>query len=427
MSYWHGIVRNFAYASSRKIFWALPAPLRHHLHGFRHSFVRWLRKGGSHGQRQPDDIGWESFRDGPLSNGGYRLVFILEANIDWEVTLYQRPHHMALALGRLGCLVLYRTTGDGVVGFRPIEKNVWLTNDPNVESIDGAVRCFYSTTLFADDQDLLSAKRNGFVIYEYIDHIDASISGGTHSLKRLLKLKQGAFAHADLVVSSAKLLQEEAVQASGASRCVFVPNGVDVSHYRNEANASHDIPHTLQAFKENHRHVVGYFGAIAPWLWYELMEDVSELMPDIGFVFIGPDYSGCVPRLPRKENVLYLGPVGYKNLPSHARLFDVCFIPFVMGDIARATSPLKLFEYFALEKPVVVTGDMQECIVYEEVFSGNNTVEFARAIENALKVRNDPSFKQRLRDLADANKWDIRAEAYVSKIESLIASADPVL
>ncbi|NLR99424.1 glycosyltransferase family 1 protein [Rhizobium sp. P38BS-XIX] len=333
---------------------------------------------------------------------------------------------MALALGKLGCLVLYRTTGDGVVGFRSIGTNVWLTNDPKVEAIDGAVRCFYSTTLFAEDRDFLSAKKSGFVTYEYIDHIDASISGGTSSLRRLLKLKQVAFANADLVVSSAKLLQEEAVQACGAARCVFVPNGVDVAHYRNEGHATYDISSALQAFKDSHRNIVGYFGAIAPWLWYELVAEISEMMPDVGFVFIGPDYSGCIPLLPRRSNVLYLGPVDYKNLPSYARLFDACFIPFVMGDIARATSPLKLFEYFALEKPVVVTGDMQECVVYEEVFSGNNAIEFARAIENALNVRNDPSFKRRLSDLADANRWDIRAETYVSKIESLIASADPV-
>lgn len=419
-------VRNLVYSGFRNAFWALPAPLRQHLHGVRHSLVRWLRKRGSQGRPQAGDLNWESFRDGPLADGGHRLVFIMEASVDWGITLYQRPHHMALALGKLGCLVLYRTTGDGVVGFRPIGNNVWLTNDANIESIKGAVRCFYSTTLFAGKQDLLSAKENGLVAYEYIDHIDASISGGTSSLKRLLQLKQAAFESADLIVSSAKLLQEEAVQACGVSRCVFVPNGVDVSHYRDEAHVAHDIPHTLQAFKQRHRYIVGYFGAIAPWLWYELVEEVSNLMPDVGFVFIGPDYSGCVPRLPRKSNVLYLGPVDYRNLPSYARLFDICFIPFVMGEIARATSPLKLFEYFALEKPVVVTSDMQECVVYDEVFSGSNATEFAQAIEKALNVRDDPAFKQRLRHLADANRWDIRAETYVSKIESLIASARSV-
>lgn len=423
MSRWQRAILNFVYTGCRKAFWALPAPLRRQLHGARHSFVRQLRRHGGQGQPLAGDLNWEKFRDGPMAGGHYRLVFILEASVDWGITLYQRPHHMALALGRLGCLVLYRTTGDGVVGFRPVGSNVWLANDPNVATIPGAVRCLYSTTLFAGKNDLLTAKKNGLVTYEYIDHIDASISGGSSSLKRLLQLKQAAFESADLVVSSAVLLHKEAVQACGEERCVFVPNGVDVAHYRVDADDASIIPQALASFKQSHRYIVGYFGAIAPWLWYELMEDVSTMLPDIGFVFIGPDYSGCVPRLPQKSNVLYLGPVDYKNLPYHARLFDVCFIPFVMGDIARATSPLKLFEYFALEKPVVVTGDMQECVVYEEVFSGSNAMQFAQAIEKALDVRKDPDFKQRLRHLADANTWDIRTETYISKIESLIASS----
>ncbi len=372
------------------------------------------------------DLDWEGFRDGPLSVGDYRLLFILEASVDWGITLYQRPHHMALALGRLGCLVLYRTTGDGVVGFRPIGNNVWLVNDRNVESIGGAVRSIYSTSLFADKSDLVAAGKNGFIAYEYIDHIDASISGGASSLKRLVELKQAAFENADLIVSSARLLHEEAVQACGEQRCISVPNGVDVAHYREVDRSGSDVSPAFKMFTQHHRYVVGYFGAIAPWLWYELLEEVSSLLPEVGFVFIGPDYSGCVPRLPRKSNVLYLGPIDYMKLAAHARLFDVCFIPFVMGDIARATSPLKLFEYFALEKPVVVTGDMVECVAHEEVFSGGNAEEFARAIKEALEVRNDPEFKQRLRSLADANSWDVRAETYILRIEALLTGARSV-
>jgi glycosyltransferase involved in cell wall biosynthesis len=362
---------------------------------------------------------WQCFSNGPLTDRNYRVIFILEASVDWGITLYQRPHHLALALGRLGCLVLYRTTGDGLVGFRQIGKNVWLANDRNVGSISGAVRSTYSTSLFADKNDLAEGMKNGFVAYEYIDHIDASISGGSSNLKRLLELKMAAFQNADLIVSSAKLLHEEAVKACGEERCILVPNGVDVAHYRDVAQSGSEVSPELRKFTQRHRHTVGYFGAIAPWLWYELLEEVSSMLPDVGFVFIGPDYSGCVPRLPRKSNVLYLGPINYEKLAAHAALFDACFIPFVKGDIARATSPLKLFEYFALEKPVVVTGEMMECVVYEEVFSGNNAAEFALAIQKALDVRHDIEFKLRLRSLADMNSWDVRAETYISKIEAL--------
>ena len=133
--------------------------------------------------------------------------------------------------------------------------------------------------------------------------------------------------------------------------------------------------------------------------------------PDLGFVFIGPDYYGGLGKLPRARNVLHCGSVDYKVLPAYARTFDVCIIPFEPGEIARTTSPLKLFEYFALEKPVVVTSDMVECIAYDEVFHGDSAASFARAIDAALRVKDDASFRARLAALADHNTWDCRARA----------------
>lgn len=414
-------ISSAVYGLARRAFWLMPSVLRNHLHGFRHSLVRWFRSNASRGQYRPGDLDWNEFRQGPLARSTSPLIFIFETNLDWSITLYQRPHHLALALGRHGCLVLYKTTGDGVSGFRPVNDNVWLVNDDNLDPLTGAVRCFYSTSLFATGKHLLAAKRSGITVYEYIDHIDASISGGRANLRRLQELKETAFEHADLVVSSAKLLLDEANRQCGEERSFSIPNAVDVSHYDKGKLQSSHAARPLLEFKEKYSEVIGYFGAIAPWLWYELIDQVCSLLPDKGFVFIGPDYSGCVPRLPHRENVLYLGPVDYEMLPAHAVLFDICFIPFVKGEIARSTSPLKLFEYFALEKPVVVTSDMKECTAFEEVFSGGDAREITQCIESALAQRESPHLKSRLRSLAEANSWDVRAQDYIRKIESLRA------
>jgi hypothetical protein len=111
------------------------------------------------------------------------------------------------------------------------------------------------------------------------------------------------------------------------------------------------------------------------------------------------------------ENLLYLGPVDYAILPAYARRFDVCFIPFAPGEIAQTTSPLKLFEYFALEKPVVVTSDMLECRAYPEVFHGDSIGTLSDAIDRALARKDDMQFRAKLAELADQNDWDQRARA----------------
>lgn len=403
---------------ARNCFWALPAPLRNQLHGIRHSLARWFRSRPHNAERLAGDLDWTGFCDVLQKNATHRAIIIFEPSIDWDVSLFQRPHHMALSLGRLGCFVIFKTTGDGVVGFRQVAVNVWIASDSSVDRIDNATRVFYSTSLLANSEDIRTASKQGRVIYEYIDHIDASISGGEGSLKRLRRLKQEAFdGAADIIVSSATALHAEAIAQCGEERCVLIPNGVDLRHYHNVRHLKITLPRRYTAFRENHSRIVGYFGAIAPWLWYEIITELSDLMPDVGFVFIGPDYSGCAPKLPRRGNTLYLGAVEYAALPAYAQLFDVCFIPFQPGDVARSTSPLKLFEYFALEKPIVVTTDMDECIAFTEVFAGSNATEFIEAINRAFAVCDNTAYQTRLRVLADSNDWYVRAKSYLTKLD----------
>lgn len=408
------------YALARACFWALPAPMRTQLHGVRHVLARWLRRRKGAAVPEGEDLDWAAFQRAALQGTEAPRIIIFETNTDWGILLFQRPQHMALALGRIGCVVIFKTTGDGVVGFREVARNVWLANDRAVPAIPGAVHCFYSTSLLASAADMQAARRHGPVVYEYVDHIDASISGGRAAMRRLQTLKKAAFeGAADLVVASATALYDEAVQQRGFVHCACIRNGVDVMHYR-EAPRLDVIPQeAFRAFRAQHRRIVGYFGAIAPWLWFDILDKISAQMADVGFVFIGPDYSGCVPRLPQRSNVLYLGAIPYTDLPAYGCLFDACFIPFSLGDVARSTSPLKLYEYFALEKPVVVTADMRECVAYPEVFSGGNAEELVAALERALARKNDTSFRAKLGALADANSWDVRATAYVAALSRL--------
>lgn len=275
--------------------------------------------------------------------------------------------------------------------------------------IEGVVRSFYSTAFMQSPRSLLKSSKRCVRVYEYIDHIDPRISG-TENIQKLQTLKDFAFGGgADYVLASARGLFDEAVEAIGREKVLLVQNGVDTRHYRNPIHAETVLPESLTDFRAKYRNVVGYFGALAPWLWYEVIAELVRKRLDLGFVFIGPDYFGGAQELPRSDNLLYLGAVDYQVLPAYARQFDVCFIPFAPGDIARTTSPLKLFEYFALEKPVVVTHDMIECTAFEEVLSGDSVDSLSAAIDQALILMKAPEFKARLARLADDNDWDRRA------------------
>jgi SAM-dependent methyltransferase len=371
------------------------------------------------------DLSWEQFEAQILSRRHeYKGIFIQELVIDWDVPLYQRPQHIATAFGRLGYLVIFRTdnwAADNVNGFRQVEKNVWLTNRAEARSIGNAVYSFYSTAYANTPEMIQGAAQRGVVIYEYIDHIDPMISGDANNIRRLVSLKDYAFSGgADFVVASAKKLEQEAAEELGADRVILAQNGVDTDHYRNPAHQLTTLPESLIKFRTRHKKVVGYFGALAPWLWYEAIDELTAARPDLGFVFIGPDYYGGVKKLAVRDNILYTGAVDYKILPAYAQQFDVCFIPFAPGEIAKTTSPLKLFEYFALEKPVVTTADMAECVAFPEVFAGDSANGLGTAIDKAFRVKDDKAFKARLSQLADQNAWIERARAMEKAFESLV-------
>lgn len=366
------------------------------------------------------DLTWDEFQSRILSSmDDYKGVFVLHSTIDWNFPLAQRPQPLSLALAKLGYLVIYHTPNqtDHVCDVRQVAQNVWITGvDMERINVKNAVHAVYSTSLITPPGSLKNKREQGQVlVYEYIDHISPMISGDGENIRQLLELKQFAFCGgADFIVASARQLEMEAVKAVGREKVIYVPNGVDVQHYHDPAHQTMILPDHLEVFRQRYQIVVGYFGAIAPWLWHEMMHELVKLRPDLGFVFIGPDYNNGIHHFPKSPNMLYLDAVAYKVLPAYARLFDICLIPFAPGEIARTTSPLKLFEYFALEKPVVVTSFMDECVVYDEVFSGDSAQSISAAIDAAVKIKDDPEYKARLAFLAEQNSWDERAKAYES-------------
>ena len=364
------------------------------------------------------DMSWAEFESRFLSRRGiYKGIFVQNVIIPWNdrLFLFQRPQQMALALGRLGYLVIYKTPFpdlDEVVGVRNIAPNVYLTSDEHFDFIEGAVHSIYSTAVSYPLDWIKGRNSSSCAIYEYVDHIDPKISGSEENIGHLLASRRLAFDEDryDFVIASARQLEDEAVEAVGRDKVILVPNGVDAWHYRNRIHERFHLPEKLLEFRNRYEDIVGYFGAIAPWLWYDEIEKLVNGRPDLGFVFIGPEYAGGgVARLPQTCNVLRLAEVSYDILPACANQFDVCFIPFEPGKIAHATSPLKLFEYFALEKPVVVTSQMRECTAFDVVFSGDDADSLSTAIDEAIGFKSDRAFKDELARLADENSWDNRA------------------
>jgi glycosyltransferase involved in cell wall biosynthesis len=376
----------------------------------------------------PGEITWNEFESNILAKcGQYRGVFVLNSVILWDTPLYQRPQHICSALGKMNYLVIYKTVNwkKTTPVFKNVSKNVWATNDDSVDTISGHVQSFYSTTPWEDAATIRRRKGNAKIIYEYMDVIDPALAGSPENLVKLTALKNFMFeGGADAICPSSKMLYEETVSDSDCPLITLVPNGVEVEHYRDvRACDPGSVSSAYSSFRANYKTILGYFGAIAPWLWHSEIEKFADMRPDVGFVFIGPAFRGGGEMLPKRKNILALGPIPYKDLPCYAKLFDICFIPFEPGEVARATSPLKLFEYFALEKPVIVTSDLLECVQYKEVFHGSSAREFSTVLDKALLVKDSPKVKKCYARLADQNSWIVRARQFAKVIDRLNTNA----
>lgn len=87
-------------------------------------------------------------------------------------------------------------------------------------------------------------------------------------------------------------------------------------------------------------------------------------------------------------------------------------IPFLINDITRSTSPVKIFEYMALHKPIVTT-DMNECRKFESVLIGHDHKEFIALLDKAMSLREDQDYIALLDKEARENDWSMKAKSIV--------------
>lgn len=343
-----------------------------------------------------------------LRAAGQRVHLIL-STVDWGGDLRQRAQHLARALAARGDFVIFQRPLSARGGSLAIEAGLVVSGHPSLpHEIEGAIIHLANTTADHAPAALAAMREKNILLYDVIDAIDPAISGKHVEALRAIEaamLEGGA----DCFLVTARVL-EQRLRAAGvpSDDILFVPNGVEPAHF---APVEGPAPEPIRRLEAGRRAIVGYVGAIAPWIDLALIDRIAAGRPDLGFLLIGPDYAYASRAMPRRANVSWIGPVDYELLPFYMRHFDVGLIPFRPGEIARTTSPLKLYEYFAAGLPVAVTEDLDEARGYPFVFSGGDATGMAAAIDAALAARSQPDCADQLAALASAHAWSARAGA----------------
>lgn len=205
-----------------------------------------------------------------------------------------------------------------------------------------------------------------------------------------------------------------------------LPSGVDLSHFESmQANFT-----VTNINRTGLKPVLVYAGSFFRGKGVDEILQIAELMAEAEFILIGghgKHLERIKSQISTKQlaNVLTPGHVSHQMIPSWLKLADILLLPMQENveasggqNIGRWTSPIKLFEYMAADRPICVSDlpILREIVQEHQVkfVTASNPKAWVLAIRELM---NDP---QAMKTLSDESKsaaqqygWNGRAEKLV--------------
>ncbi len=183
------------------------------------------------------------------------------------------------------------------------------------------------------------------------------------------------------------------------------PSSIDKTHFFT-ARAKKSDP-ADQKHIPNPR--IGFYGVLDERLNLELIRDLASRQPGWHFIFIGPTVKIDPKSLPVMDNIHYLGPKNYDELPVYLSNWDIAFMPFELNESTKYISPTKTPEFLAGGKPVISTSIRDVIYPYREiglVRIADTADEFVTAIQNELENKNREKWLGKVDHFLSGISWD---------------------
>jgi glycosyltransferase involved in cell wall biosynthesis len=204
-----------------------------------------------------------------------------------------------------------------------------------------------------------------------------------------------------------------------------VPDAVDGEQYRglpapNRARACLKLP--------VRRFTTGYFGSLVAGRGVELICELAQRFPAVGFLMLGgypEEVEVWKARTDAARNMHWLGHVPNAEIPLYQAACDILLMPYQRevtirgrGNTAAIMSPMKLYEYMAAGR-VIFSSDLPALRV---MLNENNSVllppDKVGAWADALaKIRKNPDRRKRI---AARARTDVRYSTWRSRVKQIL-------
>lgn len=246
------------------------------------------------------------------------------------------------------------------------------------------------------------------IIYENIDNWETSLGNMFFSEEALKQMLDKS----TILVGTAQLLAKQLEDYLKKyklenKKIVYLPNAVDSDLF--EPRKEYIKPNDLIIGEKT----LIYYGSLwGSWFDWELIKDIATNCKNVEINLIG-DYAGIteiVKKMP--ENIHFLGLKKQTDLPAYLKYSDYAILPFKPDEIGRYVSPLKIFEYISMNKPVIST-KLNDIVNYKNVFCSNSSKDWIEAINKGITFNEEDRNKFILE-----NNWYARCSTIIDNLNN---------
>ncbi|MFK7847183.1 MAG: glycosyltransferase [Rhodothermales bacterium] len=219
----------------------------------------------------------------------------------------------------------------------------------------------------------------------------------------------------DAILCVSSIAKERAEKFNKPS--LYLPNGADIDKMRNASGEKIREKLGLTDAK-----VVSLIGlTCSPRLYFlESVLIAKKQIPDLKCLLVGhsPAIEAALAKIPNAEDTfLFTGPVPYAEIASYFAATDVGMYPVDEAVYYDAASPIKIFEYTAAGKPIVVPRITEaERLGFDNlVFASPDADSYAEGIVEAFKQ--PPTYEPKVEKF----DWEYLAES----LDKFLMEFDP--